>query len=262
MEEIHYLYKITNKVNGKLYIGMTKDCTLRKRQHLTKTTTSSLVCRAVKKYGKENFSFDILCVGPKDYIADLEIKAIQAYESNAVSGYGYNLAEGGIGGTRPVRSKVKYRKDDNPKFVAGFWFPNKRVALTSLNWTLSKYRYREKNKTLSNLVLNSYEGLYKNKLLDEPCYYRGFWFPSISKACSLYNIHMESLRKDIKMRRFEESLAIQNFSVVRRYLVHGSVYKSLKEASDSLGISEIALRGRYTRKKDPVNYTYTYIKET
>lgn len=98
-EEVHYLYKITNLVNGKLYIGVTNNPTQRKAQHFTKVKKERPVNKAVKKYGKESFTFEVLCIGTRDYIYDLEQKAISAYNS-LVTGHGYNISVGGMGGKK------------------------------------------------------------------------------------------------------------------------------------------------------------------
>ena len=58
-----YIYKITNKINGKSYVGQTvKDFKIRFRQHLlnyNKEYFSQIVLyKAFKKYGVENFIFE------------------------------------------------------------------------------------------------------------------------------------------------------------------------------------------------------------
>jgi group I intron endonuclease len=55
------IYKITNKLNNKCYIGQSKDIKRRFYEHklLHRNETLSLK-RALKKYGVENFSFEVL----------------------------------------------------------------------------------------------------------------------------------------------------------------------------------------------------------
>ncbi|WPJ20668.1 endonuclease [Pseudomonas phage vB_PF_Y1-MI] len=125
----YFLYCITNKVNGKRYIGITNNPAKRRKQHLSwKGQPSSPVLRsAVEKYGSENFSFEVLVEGSKDYINELEVSAIAHYGTIAPNGY--NLQSGGS----PDRgSKVEYRSDDKPICAMGFWFPNNRTAITAL----------------------------------------------------------------------------------------------------------------------------------
>ncbi|AMR57788.1 putative endonuclease [Pseudomonas phage vB_PsyM_KIL4] len=94
---INYLYKITNKVNGKTYIGITRDPDSRRKQHLVwkRQSSNSILKLAIDKYGKDAFEFEILVAGDLSYIKDLEIKAILAYDSLAGIGHGYNIHSGG-----------------------------------------------------------------------------------------------------------------------------------------------------------------------
>ncbi len=61
---MYYIYKATNKVNGKIYIGQTVDFERRKREHLSAKNGVHYNCgifhKAIKKYGKENFEWEII----------------------------------------------------------------------------------------------------------------------------------------------------------------------------------------------------------
>ncbi len=128
----NYLYKITNQINGKIYIGITCNPELRQKQHLVwkRQSSNSMLEAAVVKYGREAFTFEILVEGSCSYIKDLEVKAIQAYNSLASTGWGYNLHLGG--GHNNGGEKIKHRSDDVPVLAFGFWFPNNRTAITAL----------------------------------------------------------------------------------------------------------------------------------
>lgn len=55
------IYLITNKINGHMYVGQSIDIHKRWRQHCALyDLDSSLVEKAIAKYGEENFSFDII----------------------------------------------------------------------------------------------------------------------------------------------------------------------------------------------------------
>jgi group I intron endonuclease len=56
------IYLIYNNMNDKFYIGsaITNRINVRFRNHCIHQTGSTLLCRAIKKYGLENFSFFIL----------------------------------------------------------------------------------------------------------------------------------------------------------------------------------------------------------
>ena len=60
-----YIYKIENQINHKDYIGKTEyNPNLREKQHWREATkersTSRAIYRAIKKYGIENFTFEVL----------------------------------------------------------------------------------------------------------------------------------------------------------------------------------------------------------
>ena len=58
------IYKILNKVNGKMYIGQTKHTlNYRKSQHLheSKKNNNQHIYKAIRKYGKDNFVWNVIC---------------------------------------------------------------------------------------------------------------------------------------------------------------------------------------------------------
>lgn len=173
---LHYLYKITNNINSKVYIGVTKNPEHRKVRRF-KYLYDSLVNKAVRKYGEESFSFDILYIGAAEYIYDLEVKAVNLYNSNAITGHGYNIEPGGRGGKGSYRGPVKKRVDDKSVFVSGFWFPNKRTALSQLGWGGGIFAYRKRNGLLGETCV-----VYKHHM-QTSVYVSGFWFSS--KMCAL-----------------------------------------------------------------------------
>ena len=91
------IYKATNKLNNKIYIGQTvKDLSIRIRQHLydsTKHKTNMLFHKALRKYGQEAFTWEIV-MECNDYeeLSKLEIYYIDYYNSLSPNGYnmGYN----------------------------------------------------------------------------------------------------------------------------------------------------------------------------
>ena len=92
------IYKITNTVNGKSYIGQTiHDAEkTRIRDHLKDNNRGSQLVRlAVKKYGRDAFAYEILHDGIiPEFLDTLEKEAIKKF--NTVSPHGYNLTTGGV----------------------------------------------------------------------------------------------------------------------------------------------------------------------
>lgn len=85
------IYKITNKINSKIYIGQSLNPEERFKSHCYKSQDKCLIDRAIKKYGKENFLLEIL--GWYENYNDMEKYFIKQFSSLAP--YGYNIQKGG-----------------------------------------------------------------------------------------------------------------------------------------------------------------------
>lgn len=110
---IFFIYKITNRLNNKVYIGQTRNPTRRWGDHkyLGKLKTSHThLYRAMYQYGVENFSFESL-VATKDqlHIDELEVEFIKNYNATNRD-FGYNLEGGG--------HKRKIVSDETRKILA------------------------------------------------------------------------------------------------------------------------------------------------
>jgi group I intron endonuclease len=117
---IMYVYKITNKINGKIYIGKTKTPGSRFKKHISVAKQGKsnrnffYLHAAIAKYGCEFFVFEIIekC-SSEDEAYDRESFWIKSYSSNDKN-KGYNLNEGGLrGGIRKgeIRSLTRIFKN-------------------------------------------------------------------------------------------------------------------------------------------------------
>ena len=94
-----YIYKITNKLNDKCYIGKTELSNPEKRfkQHVSDSKKERCkdrpLYRAFNKYGVDNFDFQIL--EETENASELEIYYIKKY--NSYGRNGYNATKGGDG---------------------------------------------------------------------------------------------------------------------------------------------------------------------
>ena len=96
-----YVYKITNTVNGKAYIGISirEPIQGRIKAHLS-GQGNRLLARAIKKYGQDAFTYEVLESNVFDeFLPELEVAYIANY--NTVAPHGYNLTYGGEGAGRP-----------------------------------------------------------------------------------------------------------------------------------------------------------------
>ena len=85
-----HIYKITNNINGKIYIGQSKSPNIRFSAHEKRKSGSKSLQEDIKKYGIENFSHEILEY-TEDY-SNRERYWISYYNSNKT---GYNKSKGG-----------------------------------------------------------------------------------------------------------------------------------------------------------------------
>jgi group I intron endonuclease len=129
MEKIFFLYKIVNTKNNKIYIGQTVQPEKRWNQHKNdsaKSNPSMSIARAIKKYGNENFTFELLA-GCKTLESANEIEEylIKQYESHVSTGKGYNISFGGLNAQRvpmseqqkKILSEIKKGKKLSPQHI-------------------------------------------------------------------------------------------------------------------------------------------------
>lgn len=96
-----FIYKITNKINNKTYIGLTtlKNPHKRINRHFNKFKHryESVIWNATQKYGRNNFTVEIIeeCTSLKE-LNKKEIYYIKKY--NTIRPNGYNIKNGGEGG--------------------------------------------------------------------------------------------------------------------------------------------------------------------
>jgi group I intron endonuclease len=97
MSSRYFIYRIFNNVNGKVYIGKAKSCERRWAEHIRNVEQGRQhpLYDAIRKYGIENFTFEIVFETTEELVDAQEKKLIEL-----LSKYpdGYNLAEGGTGG--------------------------------------------------------------------------------------------------------------------------------------------------------------------
>lgn len=84
------IYKIENLLNHKCYVGQSIHIEQRWAEHC-QPSAKSVISSAIKKYGKENFSFQILEECSVDELSEKEIYYINYY--NCIVPNGYNIQD-------------------------------------------------------------------------------------------------------------------------------------------------------------------------
>ena len=109
-----YVYKITNLLNNKIYIGITNNYKKRWANH--KCCKTSLIGKAIQKYKIENFKFEILFSNLSiEEASNKEIELIQYYDCLAPKGYniskgGYHISNNSMMGVSNGNSKLTYEE--------------------------------------------------------------------------------------------------------------------------------------------------------
>ena len=116
-----YIYKTTNLINNKIYIGQHKV----KEEKIDNSYYGSgkLILQAIKKYGKENFEVEILEWCPdKEILAEKEIYYIEKFKSKSIYG-NYNMSDGGFvprlsGALNPNYNKHRIKTEEEKKHLS------------------------------------------------------------------------------------------------------------------------------------------------
>lgn len=115
------IYKITNNINGKIYVGQSNNIKRRFSEHCQRHLLP--IDKAIQKYGKENFSFDIL-----EECSLEELNTKETYWINKLNALkkGYNCSTGGD--QQSVGSNNGHAKltEEDIKFIRQSYAQHKR----------------------------------------------------------------------------------------------------------------------------------------
>lgn len=112
---IYSIYKATNKINGKCYIGYDSKWPRRKHYHLqnARKGTGYAFHSAIRKYGEDNFEWEIIYQSKDQFhtLNVMETYFIEQYNSfvDAPKSNGYNMTMGGEG-QKNVKMSAATRK--------------------------------------------------------------------------------------------------------------------------------------------------------
>jgi group I intron endonuclease len=108
-------YKITNRINGKSYVGITTNPTLQRRWYshrFHENSSGKLIHKAIKKHGEENFTIEQIAsaIGSLENLKLVEKELIKQLETKVPNGY--NLTDGGDGvfGYKHSKESIEKRK--------------------------------------------------------------------------------------------------------------------------------------------------------
>ena len=177
-----FIYKITNKVNNKIYIGQTiTTINTRMSKHYSQANSDKNITgidAAIRKYGKDNFIVETICECPNEDLDEQERYYISKYDS---FNNGYNLTSGGQAGSPTLGlndSEVieKYKELKYINQVANF--------------------YKCSEKTISNILHNNNIAIYIHPTLEN--LQKGHKFQEGEKAKSVKILELNLIFPSLK----------------------------------------------------------------
>jgi len=106
------VYKVTNKINNKIYIGITtRNINIRWKEHCNLRARSSILKSAISKYGKDNFIIEEIdkAINKKD-LCDKETYWIKHSNSLYPNGYNYQISGQNLSISKETRIKQSKSK--------------------------------------------------------------------------------------------------------------------------------------------------------
>lgn len=210
-----YIYKTTNNINGKVYIGQSAKSLFNPAYF----GSGKLLKQAIKKYGIENFSVEVLTwCSSRDELNTEEIRYISQYLENS-----YNLAKGGTGGDtlhsscEEIKAECFKKRSDGIKRWHG--------SLSEDEKTLYRKKISDAKKGKSN-------GLSGRKQSRETVEKRN----ATLRANGWSEYQREQHSKAMAKRR--GTFVPHNSKTVK---LNGIIFKSIGEAAAHLGISPYML---------------------
>lgn len=120
-----YLYLITNKINLKKYVGQTNNPKQRWRTHKSsaRNGVDFALYRAFRKYGINNFSFEVIATCLKDeHSTETEMLLIKQHKSFGNNGYNMTPGDSSTRGLKWTRlQRDKRSGSGNPRYNKSPW---------------------------------------------------------------------------------------------------------------------------------------------
>ena len=160
------IYKIENKINGKVYIGQSKDINKRWIEHKSNLNNNrhpnKKLQNAWNSYGKDNFDFTVLEECDNNIINDREIYWISYYDSSNRE-LGYNLSTGGEASSKGMRfsneQKEKMSELRNPDKIIQLDLDGMVIRV----WRSASHASRSLNIRASSIIkCAKHDGVYQS----------------------------------------------------------------------------------------------------
>lgn len=176
------LYKITNSINGKVYVGQTVR-TLEERIAEHKRKSHTIIGKAIKKYGAENFTIELLKEASSiEELNDLEISWIS--QCNSLIPNGYNQCFGGDNTKGFHHRESSKQKMSESKKTAFLGETNPFFGKTHSDEQKAKWSRERKGRDMSKVTEASLESI-RRKVINLDT---GEVFNSVREAAGKYDL--------------------------------------------------------------------------
>jgi group I intron endonuclease len=263
-----FIYKITNKITNKCYIGETVKPDPEKRWTQHKNTIKrGIGCPAlqdaVKKYGVENFKFDVILICFDEDRFKYEIEYIKKY--NTLVPNGYNILEGGPGGSfkgkthseetkKQISETIKQKYIDNPELKREMSERNK--ILMNSHIINNKIREGIKNsKKFQQMILDKKVGNYNNRPHSEETKNK------IRESVDKY-YNENPIISQVNIIKHRDAMAKSTGVKIRQYDSHNNLintFVSISEASRQTGITKTSIQN--FAKNNTINRGFIWKRE-
>lgn len=213
-----FIYKITNTINQKFYIGFTgqKIPMHRFNQHLSSARSerknNQPIIRAIRKYGEENFSFEILLEGEEKFLLNVEeprlIKELKPEYNSTLGG------EGILG----------YKHTEETKIKCGLSTLGRKESEEHKRWRSQKIKEGWKNQTANKKIEVSNSKLNSNTQRIE-IEIEGIKFKSINDAAR-WAMDKYCIGRNTAIRYIKEGRSFSNKKQMNR--IYDGKYRSTK----------------------------------
>ena len=191
MQHIVGIYKITNIVNNKIYIGSSNDVFKRKREHISalknNTHCNIHLQRAYNYYGEDSFIFEVIELCEEGNLLEVEQKYLDKYFDDGINCYNEN----------PIANKPPSRKGCEP------WNKNKQNVYSKE--TLIKLRNSKIGIPCSEEIKQKLRETAKNKTFKTAklviCVESNIVYKSINEASRQTNIDRKNITKCCNKQR-------------------------------------------------------------
>jgi len=247
MSSRYFIYRVVNNINNKVYIGKSKDYNHRWLEHKNNAVRGKQhpLYDAIRKYGINNFTFEVLFETTEDLVDDQEKSLIEVLSKYPI---GYNLAEGGTGG-------------------------NTKKHWTSEQWEEHRKKYNQKNyrdKKQANLeIFKQIPGLFEKLERGEVTRKQAIQIRRVAgvfteaelegnqKLKKLHNTAEVKAKKSENAKGKSNSRWLGYLQVFNKDNILIREYETAKEASKALGIAAHTIREK-ARSGEP----YKCVKKT